>query len=149
MKWEDAEKLSNSAFRRLTGVQLKTFHAMVGVIKAAQLKLHERGGRPNTIIAENRALMALEYWREYRTYFHIGQNYGLSESNTFKNIRWVEDVLIKSDLFRLPNRHELTQQQTAHKTLVIDVSESPIERPKKNKNYTTPARKRSTPLSRK
>ncbi|WP_231965504.1 transposase family protein [Orientia tsutsugamushi] len=24
--------------------------------------------------------MVLEYIREYRTYFHIGQNYGISES---------------------------------------------------------------------
>ncbi len=31
-------------------------------------------------------LMVLEYLREYRTYFHIGQSYGMSESNCFKII---------------------------------------------------------------
>ncbi len=33
--------------------------------------------------------------REYRTYFHIGQSYGMSESNCFKIIRWVEGTLIR------------------------------------------------------
>ncbi|KJV52299.1 DDE superendonuclease family protein [Orientia tsutsugamushi str. Gilliam] len=34
--------------------------------------------------------MALEYLREYRTYFHIGQNYGISESSAYKAVKWVE-----------------------------------------------------------
>jgi hypothetical protein len=37
-------------------------------------------------------LMMLEYWREYRTYFHIGQAYGLSESAAYRNIKWCEDT---------------------------------------------------------
>lgn len=48
--------------------------------------------------------MALEYIREYRTYFHIGQSYGMSESNSFKIIRWVEDILIKHPDFALPGK---------------------------------------------
>jgi len=44
-------------------------------------------------------LMALEYLREYRTYFHIGQSYGLSESNAYQTIKWVEDTLIKEGTF--------------------------------------------------
>ncbi|MEH2211389.1 MAG: transposase family protein [Nostoc sp.] len=27
---------------------------------------------------EDQLLMTLEYWREYRTYFHIGQSWGVS-----------------------------------------------------------------------
>ena len=37
----------------------------------------------------------LEYLREYSTYFHISRNYGISESTCYRNIRWVEDTLIK------------------------------------------------------
>ncbi|WP_223844973.1 transposase family protein [Orientia tsutsugamushi] len=29
---------------------------------------------------DEQLLMVLEYLREYRTYFHISQNYGISES---------------------------------------------------------------------
>jgi len=32
---------------------------------------------------ENRVLMALEYMREYRTYFHIGASYGIAESSAY------------------------------------------------------------------
>jgi Helix-turn-helix of DDE superfamily endonuclease len=48
--------------------------------------------------------MMLEYWREYRTYFHIGQAYGLSESAAYRNIKWCENTLAKSKAFRLPGR---------------------------------------------
>ena len=38
--------------------------------------------------------MALEYIREYRTYFHTSQSYGVSESSAYKTIKWVEITLI-------------------------------------------------------
>jgi len=36
---------------------------------------------------EDRLLMTLEYLREYRTYFHLGQSYGLSESACYRSCR--------------------------------------------------------------
>ncbi|NEO51432.1 MAG: transposase family protein, partial [Moorea sp. SIO4A3] len=36
---------------------------------------------------ENQVLMTLEYLREYRTYFHIGQHWGLNESTVYRIIR--------------------------------------------------------------
>ncbi|SPR05628.1 IS5 family transposase ISOt6 [Orientia tsutsugamushi str. Gilliam] len=45
--------------------------------------------------------MALEYLREYRTYFHIGQNYGISESSAYKAVKWVEGPLVKHPNFAL------------------------------------------------
>ena len=48
--------------------------------------------------------MTLEYLREYRTYFHIGKSYGVSESYAYKIIKWVEDVLIKDGSFALPGK---------------------------------------------
>lgn len=35
--------------------------------------------------------MALEYSREYRTYFHTSQHDGVSESSAYKTIKWIED----------------------------------------------------------
>jgi hypothetical protein len=34
---------------------------------------------------EDQLLMMLEYWREYRTYFDIGQARGISESAAYRN----------------------------------------------------------------
>lgn len=39
-----------------------------------------QGGKPSHLNTEDKLLMALEYLREYRTYVHLGQSYGLSES---------------------------------------------------------------------
>ena len=85
--------------------------------------------------------MALEYLREYRTYFHIGQSYGVSESTAFKYIRWIEDTLIKSGKFSLPGRKALLKSDMEFEVVMIDATESPVERPKKSSSDTTLARK--------
>ncbi len=75
--------------------------------------------------------MALEYIREYRTYFHIATSYGVSESVAYKIVRWVEDTLIKDPVFALPGRKALLKSDMEYEVLLIDASETPIERPKK------------------
>ena len=82
----------------------------------------------------------LEYLH-YRTYAHIAASYGLSESNTFESIRWVEDTLIKSKEFSLPGRKALAKSDNEYEVILIDATESPIERPKKNNENTTRAKK--------
>ena len=63
--------VSDKKFRRLTGVYPQTFAKMVEILTEAHKKKKLRGGRPNKLSIEDMLLMALEYWREYRTYFHI------------------------------------------------------------------------------
>lgn len=46
--------------------------------------------------------MTLQYWRKYRTYFHMGQSWGLHESTVYRIIREIENILIKSQEFKLP-----------------------------------------------
>jgi hypothetical protein len=41
------------------------------------------------------------YWREYRTEFHIGLAYGISESTVCRTIKKIENTLIKSEQFHL------------------------------------------------
>lgn len=77
--------------------------------------------------------MALEYIREYRTYFHTSQSYGVSESSTYKTIKWIEDTLIKHPDFSLPGRKALLKSDMEYELVLIDATESPIERPKKDK----------------
>ena len=80
---------------------------------------------------EDSLLMSLEYLREYRTYFHISQSYGMSESACYRNIIWVENVLIKDKTFSLPGRKALTKSDNRYEVILIDATETPIERPKK------------------
>lgn len=131
-KYEAVSKLSSIEFRRLTGVQKTTFAEMVEIIKEAQNIRSSRRGKPPHLSIADRLLMTLEYLREYRTYFHLGQSYGLSESACYRNCRWIEDTLIKSKMFSLPGKKALLKSNTEFEVILIDATESPIERPKKN-----------------
>ena len=130
-KYEAVSKLSSIEFRRLTGVQKTTFLEMIEIVKEAENRRTSRRGKPPHLSIEDRLLMTLEYLREYRTYFHLGQSYGLSESACYRNCRWMEDTLIKSKTFSLPGRKALLKSNAEFEVILIDATESPIERPKK------------------
>lgn len=118
----------------------KTFEKMVKILKEAEAKKNEFGGKPNTLCMEDRLLMCLEYLREYRTYFHIAHNYGVSESTCYRNCVWIEDILVAAKEFRLPSRKALLNDHDVE-VITIDAAESPIQRPQKNKEDTTRERK--------
>jgi hypothetical protein len=133
MRFDSVKELKGEAFRRLTGVQRSTFEAMVALLFAAKRAQKAAGGKPNTLCIEDQLLMMLEYWREYRTYFHIGQARGISESAAYRNIKWCENTLAKSKAFRLPGRKAVVASERAFDIILIDATETPIERPKKTK----------------
>ena len=142
MRHEQSKGLSEAAFRRLTGIKPSTFNRMVEILSAAELSKMAQGGRPNKLNIQDRLLMTLEYLREYRTYFHISQSYGVSESTAYKTVRWIEDTLIKHPDFALPGRKALLKNDGEYEVILIDATETPIERPKKSKNTITQARER-------
>lgn len=140
MRFESFKNLKPEEFRRLTGVKLETFKKMEEIMDLALRERKSKGGRPNKFCTADMILMTLEYLREYRTYFHIATNYGISESNCYYIIRFVEDTLIKSRCFNLPGRKALLKSDVEYEVILVDATESPIERPKKSKNGITLAR---------
>lgn len=56
--------------------------------------------------------------------------------------RWIEDILIKHPDFALPGRKELLKSDVKYEVVLIDATESPIERPKKSRNTFTLAKRR-------
>ena len=140
MTYDAVKDLKPSEFKRLCGVQPKTFEAMMSVLR--QVESHKLPGRPSKLSIEDRLLMILEYWREYRTYFHIGQSWGVNESTVYRIIRKIEDALVSSRAFALPGKKKLQQPNHQLKIVVIDVTETPIERPKKNKNSSIAAKRK-------
>ena len=134
IKFEQIKDESEEGFRRLTGIKRTTFAVMLGILRRAEIALKAQGGKPNKLVMENRLLMTLEYLREYRTYFHISRSYGISESACYRNIRWVEDTLIKGKQFSLPGRRALLKSDMEYELILIDATETPIERPKKDKS---------------
>lgn len=145
VKFDQIKDESIEKFRRLTGIKQSTFNVMVTLLKKEELLLKCQGGKPNKLSIEDRLLMTLEYLREYRTYFHISRSYAVSESTCYRNIRWVEDTLIKSGKFSLPGRKTLAKNDAEYEVVLIDATETPIERPKKNKNTFIQVKRRGTP----
>ena len=133
MKYNQIKDLDSEKFRRLTGIKYSTFSKMVDILKEADHKKKSRGGRKNKLSIEDQLLMALEYIRECRTYFHTSQSYGISESSAYKGIKWIEDTLIKHPDFALPERKALPKSDMDYEVVFIDATESPIQRPKKTK----------------
>jgi len=143
MKYEKLQGLSAPIFRRITGVKRKTFSTMVACIREADTKRLKWYGRPPKLSVEDQILLTLEYLREYRTYAHIGVDYGVGESSAFRIIRSIEDTLVRTKLFALPKRSEGLNNPSVVKE-TIDCTESPVERPQKNSADTTRERRSVT-----
>ena len=141
MKFETAKELDDEKFRRLTGVKRTTFNKMTFILEQSNKDKKINGGRRNKLSIENMLLMTLEYIREYRTYFHISQSYNVSESTAYKTVKWIEDTLIKHPDFALPGRKALLKNDVEYDVVLIDATETPVERPKKSKNTFTPEKR--------
>ena len=126
----------------MTGVQPGVFQAMLAVLQEAE-KRKKKAGRMSKLSLEDKLLLALSYWREYRTQFHIAASYGLHESTANRIITRIEDVLIASGKFSLPKRRKV--EETQWTVVLVDVTETPIEKPKKRKSTTLVAKSSVTP----
>jgi hypothetical protein len=139
--YKKVKNLKAEDFKRLTGVHFETFNQMVEIVKQAE-KLRKKTGRPPKLRIEDQILMVLEYLREYRTFFHLGATWGINESTAYRIIQKIENILIQAPQLRLPGKKRLIQEECPLEAVVIDVSETPIEKPKKNKKAIIAARKK-------
>ena len=144
MRFETVKHLKDEQFRRLTGVQRTTFDSLVQVLSEAKARQKAKGGKPNGLMIEDQLLIMLSYWREYRTYFHVGQTYSISESQAYRIIRWCEDTLKGYQSFSLPGRKAVCTSERQFEVVLIDATETPIERPKKDNGATTRAKRSGT-----
>ncbi|GHV54651.1 hypothetical protein AGMMS49579_15660 [Spirochaetia bacterium] len=64
----------------------------------------------------------------------VGVDYGVSKSTVCETIQWVEDTLKRDKTFCLPGKRMLKEAENTIEYIVVDVTESPIQRPKKTKS---------------
>jgi len=144
MKYETLASYPDEKFRRITGVKRLTFEKMLEILRHNFILKHAKGGRKPKLPLEDMLLAALEYIREYRTYAHIAASYQIDESNIYRMIRWVEDTLVRAGTFSLPGRKALLKNDMKYEVVLVDATESPVERPKKSKDITTQVRRSGT-----
>ncbi|MGP5174351.1 helix-turn-helix domain-containing protein [Psychrobacter immobilis] len=56
-----------------------------------------KSGRPSDLSLEAHILLALIYWREYRTLYHIGMDFSVHESSASRIVRKVENSLFTQE----------------------------------------------------
>lgn len=102
---------------------------------------YKRPGRDYKLDLSDMVLMLLLYYRTYTTQIFVGYLFGIDDSRVCRNIRTLEPVLAKIMAIR-KTRH-LSQEEVEE--LIIDATEQPIERPKKNqKPFYSGKKKRHT-----
>jgi len=144
-RWRRAFAEKDKDFKELFGVKKEIFLHMHDILTAAALERRKKGGRRPALCPGDQLLLTLQYWREYRTMKHLGYDFGIAKSTVSDTITQVENVLIKSGAFRLPGKKALLSKENEGRTLVVDVTESPIMRPKKSRKCGIRARKSDTP----
>lgn len=141
MHYEEVKGLKPAQFKRATGVSHKLFLEMLGLVQSKQGTM----GRPCKLSLGDQLMATLMYWREYRTQFHIAQSYGVSEPTINRVINKVEGILIGSGQFNLPSKRSLEENKLEYSFILIDVTETPIERPQKNSGRSTVVRRSAIP----
>lgn len=143
MTWQDISHLYGKKFRRATGIYRGVFEEMVKCIsdyKLAHRKHPTRGGT-SVLSVEDQVLMSALYWREYRSQENVGLDFHLSQGRVSRIICEIENILIQSGLFSLPGKKVLKNENGTYEVVIVDVTETPTERPKKNKNASIAAKK--------
>ncbi|MDZ7933898.1 MAG: IS5 family transposase [Emticicia sp.] len=129
-RYSTLTKLSKTKFRRYIGVTRDIFNIMVVIVTSHEKKRKKKDGRNANLTIEDQILMTLTYYREYRTFFHLGTDYGLHESNVQRTVEKIENILLKSGYFNLPGKKVLLSNEQIT-TILTDATESPAFRPKK------------------
>jgi hypothetical protein len=67
----------------------------------------------------------------YQLFLSFNTSGGLDETNVLRNVRKVENILIKSGLFNVEGKKKVKELDSEIEVLVVDVTEHEVERPKK------------------
>lgn len=146
IKYHKVNKLTDEDFRRVVGVKKETFKDMVKVVRQHYKERKRKGGTNKSLSANDETLMMLEYYREYRTFKHMGVDYGVSESTAHYIVTKIEKILIQEPQFHLETLKHAIPVRDANdiEIVVVDVTESQCERPKKSKNDIIQVKRKST-----
>ncbi len=147
MYWHYLQKFSAPSFKRATGVYKEIFLELVDIVDSYKRsnRKHPNSGSKAILDTPDTILLMLMYYREYRTPFHVGICYGLSESRTYELIRETKSIIMNDKRYHLTGKKQLLRTDSGIEVAIVDVSECSIERPKKNKEATIQARKSDTP----
>lgn len=132
-------------FLRLFGISPKQFEKIMTQLTPLWEKQvigrYKRPGRDYKMSLEDRVLMLLLYYRCYITQEFIGFLFDIDDSRVCRLIKRLEPLFAR--VMAIPNVKVLSKEEA--ESLILDVTERPIERPKKGqKSYYSGKKKRHT-----
>jgi len=136
-------KYDNRRFKRLIGVSKRVFNIMLEVVSKEFKQKKINGGRKRKHGIPILISLFLKYYRHYVTMDYLSNKYKCSESTICRIIDTIEQILINCKKFTIQGNNKL--ENSKNTKLVIDVTETEIERPKKNqKAYYSGKKKKHT-----
>jgi hypothetical protein len=133
MLYKISQQLTQEEFKRLTGVSKKVFEIMVSSTQDKFVKRPTKRGGISKFSIQDQVLIFLEYYKENRTFFHIGATYGVNESTVYRIVTKIENCLMKDEKFSLNGKNALknAKNKPSINAIIIDATEIQIQRPKK------------------
>lgn len=121
-------------FSRLTGVTLNEFSTIVQQVrplweKAVESKKQCAGRRSPLTTLEDKLVVLLMYYRTYMTHEFLGYLFNLHNSNISRLFKRLEPLVAQ----RISIKKDRSLTQEAVTKLLADVTEQPIQRPKRKK----------------
>ncbi len=131
-------------FKKLTGVSLEEFHVLCEKTKPDYQKVFKSVGRPSVLRSiEDKLTILMVYYRTYVTHEFLGYFVGLDNSNICRLFKKMEPLLARK--IHIKKDRTLTNEKIEE--ILLDVTEQPIQRPKKTsdrKKYYSGKKKRHT-----
>ena len=142
--YEKIGKLDDKEFKQITGVTREVFAEMREVLQKRYNEEHAQGGQKGVPVAL-RLTLALEYWREYRSFRHMANDHQIKRSVINRAVMWVEDALDESEEFKLKELKERFKpgEDSPIEVIIVDVDEQPIERPTHAQDVSNSGKKNS------
>jgi len=127
MKYKDIKNKKDKQFKRAVGIPRILFELFVGVLETPFKEKQSKGGPKPKLDLEDILLMTLTYYRDYPTFFSLGNIFELDESNVYRWVKWTEKTLYKQleGVIDISLLDETSEQ-------LVDVTECSIQRPKDN-----------------
>ena len=116
--------------KRLFGIKFELFETILGKVQEKNIIYLQKNplsnrGLEGDFTLPNQLLLTLEYLRQYPTFLSLGFSYGISESYSNKIFHKIRVIL--ADIVGLKNPSKLKYKDV--KTVIVDVTVQPIERP--------------------
>ena len=128
--FEQVKTQSPDDFLRDVGISLHAFEILLskvsGYIEAErERKPMKKRGLKHGVPLADRLLLTFTYLRHYPTFDQLGKAFGISESYAWKLYHRILKILLK--VLDMKSRKDLMNSDL--ETVLIDVTEQPIERP--------------------